>query len=777
LVRLFTVPFLKRFRYNLQNLVNETHGRDVVIDWNGRSMPRVCRTIQITLLLSALLLMSASGQGQAPSARTAAAPRPRRTATAKFTDQKITIDGKLDEPAWQTAEVSVGFTQQDPTEGVPSTQLTEVRILYDKNNLYFGIFCHDTDPAGIIINDISHDFDHLQEDYLTVHLDPFHDRSNGYAFTTTAMGGEEDSQFTDEGRVNNMNWDGVWYVESRRNDDGWIAEYAIPFKTLRFSEARQQVWGLNFIRRIRRYNESTYWSIPPRRYGATRSIPYAGDLLGIEDVEPSKNFQLKPYGLTGVKRFESQGKDTEKQLEGGLDVKYGVTPGLSLDLTVNTDFSEVDADTQQINLTRFSTFFPEKREFFLENSGLFQLGTLTKTEGLLFQSRTIGLQNGNPIPILGGVRLTGHAGKNYLGVLNMQTRSKDAIPATNFTVARLKRTILRASNVGLMFLNQQSRLPNDYNRAIGADTNLLFPRPDLRISGALARTITPGLTGNDRIGKVEADLQSNLFRYFGSYVDVGRDFNPEMGFVQRTGRRYIHEEVSARPRFRPQSRVGHFKILDVVGTMSLDQVLFSAGGTEEKTWKPSINVTFISGSTLAWNFTNTFERIVKPFGVPGVNDAGRNVSLTVPVGDYRSDRHTFTFTSDRSRRFSGNLGYNRGDYYGGNRTEYTAGATYHYKYRFTAAVTYDRNNVNLPKGSLHTDLSTLNLDYSFSAKMFLSAFIQYNSQNNQISSNYRFRLIHHPLSDIFVVYNDVRDRIKDKKDRSLTLKYTRLFSF
>ncbi len=721
-----------------------------------------------------VLLLPLAAWSQTPAARES---KPVRVAVAKRTDQKIKLDGVLDEPAWQTTEVTGGYTQQDPEEGQPSTEYTEVRILYDPDNLYFGIVAHDRTPSGIVVNDIRRDFETTYEDYVTVYLDTFHDRSNGYYFATSAIGGQRDSQFSDQGRVNNMNWDGSWYVEARRNEGGFTAEFAIPFKTLRFSEAKQQVWGVNFTRRIRRRNESTYWSPSPRRYGATRSIPYAGDLIGIENVEPSRNFQVKPYGLTGVQRFASQGKVAERQLEGGLDVKYGVTPGLSLDLTVNTDFSETDVDTQQVNLTRFSTFFPEKREFFLENSGLFQLGTLTRNEGLLFQSRTIGLENGNPIPILGGVRLTGHAGRNYLGVLNMQTRSKDTTPATNFTVARLKRSILRGSDVGMMFLNRQSRLPDDYNRAFGADTNLLFFQTDLRISGALARTLTPGLTGNDRIGKVEAELQNSLLRFFTSYVDVGTDFNPEMGYVQRTGRRFIHDEFSARPRFSSESRLGRWKILDVFATMSADQVLFSSGGTEEKSLNPSVNVTLLDGTTFDWNYTHDFERIMKTFNVSGVNDSGDRVSLKVPVGDYRSDRGSFSFASDRSRPFSGNIGYDWGDYYNGTEKSLTLGVRYHYSYRFRTSFTYTRNHVDLPQGSLHTDQTGLTAEYTFNPKMSLSSFIQYNNQSDQLSSNIRFRLIHHPLSDIFLVYNELRDRAKQTRDWGLSLKYTRLISF
>ena len=368
------------------------------------------------LLRLSLLMVPLLAWAQAPQSNG------KRVALAKFTDQKITVDGSLDEPAWQTAELNGGFLQQDPKEGEPASESTEFRVLYDKEYLYIGAFCHDRTPERIVINDISRDFDTINEDYFAVVLDTFNDDRNGYYLATTAVGGQKDSQIFDEGRTNNVSWDGVWFVEARKGEDGYTVEMAIPFKTLRFGRQREQVWGAHFYRRMRGRNESTYWSLPPRRYSLTRAIPFAGELQGIANVEPGRNLQVKPYALLGAKRLGSRGEDAEPDFDGGLDLKYGVTPGLTLDLTVNTDFSHVEADTQQVNLTRFPLFFQEKREFFLENAGIFGFGALTNQEALLFHSRTIGLEGGQPIPILGGARLSGRAGETYVGLLNMQTR-------------------------------------------------------------------------------------------------------------------------------------------------------------------------------------------------------------------------------------------------------------------------------------------------------------------------------------------------------------------
>jgi hypothetical protein len=713
--------------------------------------------LALTLLVLPLLAWS-----QAPQSNG------KRVAIAKFTDQKITVDGRLDEPVWQTAELNVGFLQQDPKEGEPASEVTEFRVLYDKEFLYVGAFCHDRTPERIVINDISRDFDTINEDYFAVVLDTFNDDRNGYYLATTAVGGQKDSQIFDEGRNNNISWDGVWFVETRKHEEGYTVEMAIPFKTLRFSKEREQVWGVHFYRRMRGRNESTYWSLPPRRYSLTRSIPYAGELRGIENVEPGRNFQVKPYVLGGVKRLASRGQDAEGDFDGGLDMKYGVTSGLTLDLTVNTDFSHVEVDSQVVNLTRFPTFFQEKREFFLENAGIFQFGALSNQEALLFHSRTIGLESGQPIPILGGARLSGRAGRNYLGLLNMQTRSEEAVPATNFTVARVRRDILGSSNVGAMFLNRQSRMTDDHNRAFGVDSNFIFLQTDLRFSAALARTVTPQRSDGDQIGKVEGEYQNDWMRVQSSYVDIGRNFNPEMGFVRRRDRRVIHNEVEGTAWLTPETRFGAL-VRSAAFTLTNEHVLLPDGRTESKLVRPNLLVSFQDGSTFRAQSSRYFDRLLSDFGLP--------FDVSVPPGDYQYDRYNVTYSSNSSKPLSASYQYNWGKFYSGTRTEQTFSFQVRRNYRLTLSADYLRNNVTLPQARFHTDEVALRADYTFNAKMFLNAFIQYNNETSQVSSNIRLRIIHRPLSDIYVVYNNAHNRRRDQTDWDLSLKYTRLFSF
>lgn len=692
----------------------------------------------------------------------------RRMAWAKFTDQKIIVDGALDDPAWQSAEQITGFTQREPEDGKPSKEETVVRVLYDRESLYVSAYCHDRTPNRIIISDLNRDFDLQEQDYFSVVLDTFHDRRNGYYLGVTPLGNQRDVQFFNEARTQNQNWDGVWYAQARRVEDGYTVEMAIPFHTLRFSREPVQVWGVQFVRKIRRSEEVSYWAPLSRRYNGLSGVAFAGELHGIENVEPGRNLQVKPYALGGVTRFASRGEQAQGDFDGGVDLKYGLTPGLILDLTANTDFSHVEADTQQVNLTRFPLFFEEKREFFLENAGLFQFGTLKNNEALLFHSRTIGLAGGQPIPILGGARLSGRAGEYYLGLLNIQARSEGSTPATNFTAARLRRNLLRNSDVGVMFLNRQSRRPEDYNRSLGADTNLLFFRNNLRMSGAMARTVTPGRSGDDRIAKGDVEYQTDLLSLSSAYVDIGKNFNPEMGFVRQRGRRIVSHAFELRPRMSPQNWFGSL-VRDLFFSVNSDYILPATGGTETKFLLSQIRVLFQDTGMLGTHYEQNFERLARPFEV------SRGVLL--PAGDYRFNEHKVWYASNRGKALSGTIEYLWAEFYSGKRKELTLSGKVRPSYRLAASVNYERNAIDLPQGAFTTNLLGLRLDYSFNVKMFLNAFVQYNSAEDQWSSNIRFRLIHRPLSDIYVVYNNVRDRRRDTTDWGLTLKYTHLLNF
>ncbi len=348
----------------------------------------------------------------------------------------IELDGRLDEPSWLTAPVAKNFIQNDPREGEPATFDTEVKLLYDDDSLFIGVFAKDDRPDEIIINELRKDFNTGTSDNFQIVIDTFHDERNGYQFAVNPAGAKWDSQMSNEGRDQNSNWDGVWDVRARVGEDGWYAEIRIPFRTLKFGQESLQTWGINFQRRLRRLNENSYWSPVQRIYGLSR-VSMAGTVEGLQGLRPGNNLRVKPYALASSSRVGTA--DNDGDFEAGLDVKYGVTSGLTWDFTVNTDFSQVEADEQQINLTRFSLFFPEKRDFFLENSGIYQFGVVGRAvaggggggrqnpsqDMILFFSRQIGLsESGSAIPILGGTRLTGRAGGYSMGALNIQQREE-----------------------------------------------------------------------------------------------------------------------------------------------------------------------------------------------------------------------------------------------------------------------------------------------------------------------------------------------------------------
>ncbi|MBI4465126.1 MAG: carbohydrate binding family 9 domain-containing protein [Acidobacteria bacterium] len=702
---------------------------------------------------------------------------PPKVVYAVFTESPITIDGELNEPAWQRAQPATDFIQRDPSEGEPSSERTEVRILYDADNLYIGVYCYDRTPERITVRDIGRDFLGYQQDVFGILLDTFNDDRSGFSMATTPRGGQADVQILDETRDLNFNWDGVWSVQSRIQKDGWSAEFVIPFKTLRFREGGEQIWGIQFYRLIRHRNEMSWWNPVARRYVGWY-VSLGGELRGLENIRQGRNLKVKPYFLGGAEKFGSQEKDVEKNLKGGVDIKYGLTPGLTLDLSGNTDFSQVEADVQQINLTRFPLFFPEKREFFLENAGIFRLGEtyqigVSRTQEVIpFFSRRIGLSEARePLPIFGGARLTGRAGPYYLGFLNMQTRSSGDSPANNFTVARVRRDFSRDFDLGVLSIQRQSGQARDHNRTYGADVNLRFFR-DLKINGVLAKTETPGRRGDDWYHKVEAWWQNNLIRYVGMYSDAQPNFNPEVGFVRRPGRRILHNELGLRPRLRRNTRWGSV-IREFFPLVISDYAILPNGDTETKLLQSRLRIEFQDGGNFETQYTQNFERTLRPFEIR----RHPTDPVLIPAGDYRFNQFQVSYTSNPSKSLAGEIRYGTGDFYSGEKRTWNLAGKVQLSYRFSAQLDYERNDIDLREKSFSTDLVGLNLDYSFNPRTFLNALIQYNSETHQVSSNIRFRLIHRSLSDFYIVYNEQRDVRLARNDRSVALKYTHLLDF
>ncbi|MBI4444986.1 MAG: carbohydrate binding family 9 domain-containing protein [Acidobacteria bacterium] len=694
------------------------------------------------------------------------ARRDRRLQAVRVTE-KLEIDGRLDETVWSTAPVAGDFIQNDPRPDDPASEKTEVKVLYDKENLYFGVSCYDSQRS--LVHELKKDFTRTSGDSFEIVLDTFHDERNGYQFAINAAGAKWDAQMTNEGREVNENWDAIWSVRTQLHEDGWTAEIAIPFKTLKFRDTDVQTWGINFQRKLRRKNEDSYWSPLPRIYELNR-VSLAGTLEGLEDVRPGVNIRIKPSVIATAGQFSNG--DRVYTGDVGLDAKYGITAGLTWDFTYNTDFSQVEADNQQINLTRFNLFFPEKREFFLENSGIFQFSggsdrgpnrVVPSNDMLFFFSRRIGLSDqGEPIPILGGTRLTGRTGPFELGFLNIHQREQGSSAETNFTVARFRHNLFGNSDVGVMVNNKEVQDSPDFNRVIGADANLRFGQSWILYS-YLAKSFTPESPGKDWAGRVSLHYQSNQWDIRTSYTDIQEHFTNDMGFVPRTGMRKI--AGFAGRSIRPQKVRKIFRNVHPHG--AAEYFLNPNGDVETAVVDYHFQLEFQNGATAEVGLNKQRELLLEPFLI------NRRHKVVIPTGDYSFYEYLIQSTSDRSRKLSGNFQILIGPFYTGYKHTYTVGSILRLNHQFNASFTHSHNNINLPQGHFKTNLLNIRANYSFSTTLFLNALIQYNSDARQWSSNIRFNLIHRPLSDFYLVYNERRDSTSgDLIDRAIIAKLT-----
>jgi hypothetical protein len=733
---------------------------------------------------TALLLDAAVLAGQAPPDATPAEIK--RARAVRIPDGRIVVDGRLGEPEWEQAPPAGDFVQQQPREGAPASpeHASEVRFLYDSENLYIGAWLREDEIGRLLANDLKRDFSSPRDgDLYIIILDTFLDRLNGYNFQTNPGCALRDSQSYDDGRTINANWDGVWFCRTSVGDGMWYVEESVPFKQLRFPQRDEQLWGLQIFRLIRHTNEVTIWSPTPRQFNQFKTS-YAGVLEGISGIRPSRNIRVKPFGTAQVRRA-SGGSDGDA--DGGVDVKIGLGTSFVLDGTYRTDFSQVETDAQQVNLTRFSLFFPEKREFFLENQGAFQIGPPAGSANNLvpFFSRTIGLSDaGNPIPIVGGVRLTGKAGRNSVAVLNMQTENEmrplglPDLPSANFTVARYAREFLTNSTAGAFFLNKERG--GISNRLAGADLRF-YPTRELSIDGLFMGSTKTGV-GDDVAWRTGTQYTSNLNQFTLQYTSLGPLFRDDLGFIPRQGVDIFNASVLRR--FRPQW-FGP-AVREIRGEVpyarytrdALDPSTRRPLGVETETFGPALTIELEDSSTAVFSFDNNEEALAAPFRPQGIPPGA-----AIAPGRYHFNNGSVAFNGSNSRRVAFTGEYRSGGYYDGTRTGFTAGGRLRVSSRLATTVSVARDRIELPGGvDFATTLASLRVDTSFSTRMFLNAFIQYNSVTRQVVSNIRYQFIHHPLSDLFIVYNDTRFGMRSAAvapppSRALTVKMTHLLSF
>lgn len=676
------------------------------------------------------------------------------------------IDGNiLDDPAWQAVTPETTFTQNTPEDGMPVSQRTELRLAYTEDAVYVAFVCFDEEPERIIASDARRDAGLGDVDAVRFVFDTYRDEQNGFVFGTNVNAEEWDAQLSSNGE--NINWDGVWEVRTRTAGHGWSAEFRIPLKTLRYPTADVQSWGANFERRIARRHEVAFWS-PLGRQFDINWLAGAGSVTGLE-IEKQRNLQVVPYALGEVSDRGDEGSSTDTEF--GLDVKYGITPSLTLDLTYNTDFAQVEADELQISLDRFNLFFPEKRPFFLENSGLFSVGRSHQVE--LFFSRRIGLSgDGGVIPIDYGARLSGDLAGTRVGLMYMQTDglAGEASPAA-FGVARVNRELPNRSSIGAILVDKsvsgRNILPDENdNRAMGADFRWGIGEYGL-VRGYLAQTDTPGLDGDDRSWSLAGNYDSPDWSLGLGFVDVGENFNPEVGFVNRSGG-YENLFVSAlrRIRFGTESSLlelrPHFS-----WTVYEDQQGFKESGflhiDNHTEWK--------SGYEVHTGINFVTKGLQEPFEI--------YEGIFVPAGTYRNREFQLVGKTDDSQWISLVAQAWVGGFYSGDRVATSVTAEVRLAEKFVGEIGWRRNDVELPEGDFTTDIGLLRLSWSFTPKIAVEALFQYNSVDDLLSTNLRFSWLRKANTGLYVVFNDIKgydEFTGAQPDRSLIAKYTYLFA-
>ena len=730
-----------------------------------------------TLLACALTVSVPAGDASADDASAddpvdIVAIRSAKRVNALRITETISIDGALDEAAWQRAEVTADFYQQQPAEFSLATRRTEVRFLYDNDTLYMGAILYDPEPSQLITNELKRDFSGSSGDGFGLILDPFQDRRNAYGFVTNPGGAQREALGYENGRRNDGNWHGVWSVKTRIREDGWSIEYAIPFKTLRFPDREVQEWGLNMIRWARRANETSTWAPVPRQF-THYNVAYAGTLSGITDVVRGNQLQVKPFLTGDVSSGLNGGSDAwVGSADGGIDAKWGVTSSLLLDATWRTDFSQVEADEQQINLTRFGLFQAEKREFFLESPSAFQIGLLEaesedpRRDLVPFFSRRIGLSaDGRPIPVIGGVRLTGRAGRQGIGFLSMQTEDFEGRPGDNFTAARVSRDITDTLSAAGFYFGREAYGTPGFNRVAGFD---IRARPARTVEvEAFAMGSDASERGSDWAGRAGFRIDTRKHRARAGFLYVGDNFQDDLGYVRRRGvatlfGRYVRA-------FRPANTdsVVREYTFGVQGESTQDEqfaMSLTRVGTAEYT------MSFANSGQFRASVTTTDEHIDSSFTV----GSGDN-RVVVPAGDYAFDEAAIEYSSNKSAALSGSIELGAGEYWDGDQRRIAGSARWRFNAHLATSVTVSRNDVHLPTGAFDATLLGMRMDWSLTPRMFLNAYVQRNTETDAWVTNIRFNLIHRPLSDIYVVWNDTR--IAGIPRRALLLKYTHLLAF
>ena len=681
-------------------------------------------------------------------------------------EQAPVLDGVVGtDDAWGAVEPLSGFVQIQPAAGVPASERTEVYLGYTDNALYVGIVCHDRSPEAIVISDTRRDGGLDDADSFRLVLDTFLDRQTGFVFGTNPAGVQYDAQIDFEGTRTfrsmpgfNQDWDAVWDVRARTSETGWSAEMAIPFSSLRYGNADVQSWGVNFERVIRRHNEIAFWAPLPHQFGLER-IALAGTVEGIA-VPAHRSLSVTPYALGRTVHQDGAGEGDEQEL--GVDLKYSLTPSLTLDLTYNTDFAQVEADDQQVNLDRFSLFFPEKRPFFLENAGLFTVGEPSEVE--LFFSRRIGIgAGGQRLPVDAGARLSGKVGSTNIGLLRMSAGDLGPMPADDFSVVRLRQQVGERSSAGVLAVGRDN--PDHDNRTYAVDGRWGIGE-GAKIEGFVAQTETPGIDADDHAWRLAGDYESETWAARGSVTEVGQGFNPEVGFLAR--RDYRKTELYAGRRYRPESLWG---LLEMLPHVTYRRFTKSDGYLEtgylhvDNTWR------WKSGHFAFTAVNWTEEGVREPFEI--------SRGVTVPVGRYKHKELMTGINTDPSRSFYSNSFIRVGGAFGGDQFTVNGSVNYRSGDALAASLSVQRSDYELPGGDFDVTLSQLRVSYSFTPKISLQGLVQHNAQDDLLAVNLRFAWLQSANAGLYLVYNETDDRrpfTGTGAQREIILKYSHILN-
>lgn len=696
-------------------------------------------------LFCALIVLPVSAQPAAPQDEAPAAAA--FEVVAIYTPEPPRVDGYLDDLIWQTIAPVTNFTQLWPEEGAIPSEDSEVRIAYDRDNLYFAFKFFDREPHLIRAKNLERGGRNDRDDHAYIGLDTYGDKRNAYLFEMNALGTQDDATITDEGiTLDSFSWDAVFVSETVIDDDGWTLEVSIPFRQLRFPKDEELEFGLMLSRMINRKNERVMW--PPiglefGTFGALAAVSQYGKLTGLKNVRRGKNIEIKPYVIAGAQEFrpslESDVTETDFTRDLGVDFKYGVTSNLTLDLTVNTDFAQVEADNVQLNLTRFNLFFPEKREFFLERSGLFEHGNPRSTQ--TFFSRRIGLTN----QILAGGRMTGQVGRFSVGVLNIETGEKLSqfmgSQSTNNTVARIRTGLFPRATAGAIFTNYEQ--DGYFNRAAGVDVQYRFWGSS-EFSAWYTNVWDADESLHDNAGHASLTLQNDLYGGGLSFTSIGENYDPALGFVRRRNIRDYTASVMYNP-IVEWEKLASIRRFNFMGEY---EYIEGQDGEKQTTNTSLVAVTeFNRRDNIVLSFENQFERLEVPFFI--------QADTEIPADDYNFSRFGISGQTDSSRRLYGAAGISTGAFFNGDRTnlEGSFGFRQSQYLQLEGAIDYSRIELPVQNGTFDATTLSLSVLGALNRKFFAKALLQYDNFSRDLQANIRFDWIHTPGSDLFLVFN------------------------